>query len=381
MVEPVGIVGYWSPTYKALHEVWKTTKRNFKEAISQVNETVKQITLVNGCTIDFWSMDDPDSGRGRKYHRAIIDECEMARHFQESWEQTIRPTLTDYKGDAYLLSTPQFGDTYFKEICKHEHQFPDWKTFVYTTYDNPYIDHTEIEQARSLLHPHVFACEYLAEDIDGKALNPFAHQWDDAYHIGAEAVFDRTKQLICSIDFNLNPFCVTFWHFWQDMKGYHIHGIEDGEIMGGSLPAMIELIRQKYGHALHNMIVTGDAMGNHRDISRIDNASHYMELQRGLGLSEHQIRVLTNPTHDNSRSDANMLLWEAKQPTPKVTVKLHPERMKATIRDMRNVQCDAFGQILKRDRKDLAQRADFLDCMRYLCHMLLNGGHIKALRR
>lgn len=365
-----GIIGYWSPTYKALHEVWKETKRNFYEAIQSSNEQVKQIILLNGTTIDFWSMDDPNAGRGRKYHRALVDECEMARNFEEAWEQTIRPTLTDFEGDAYLLSTPQFGETYFKQVCLHENQFPDWKTFVYTTYDNPFIKPEEIEQSRQLLHPAVFSCEYLAEDVDGKTLNPFAHQWDDAIHTGLEAVLNYHKQLYISIDFNLNPFAVTFWHYWQDHSGYHLHGIDEAEISQGSIPAMIELIRSRYGGQLHSCIVTGDAMGNQGNIARIDNASHYIEIARGLGLGEHQIKVPANPTHENSRADVNKVLWECKRPQPRFFVKLNPTRMKNTIRDFKVVQCDATGAIVKGKRSDLTQRADYMDTSRYIFNLV-----------
>ncbi len=127
-------VGYFSPTYKDLYEVWKTTLNNFYNVIKSKSETIKQIVFVNGAKVDFWSMDEPNSGRGRKYHRVLIDECEKASKFQEAWEQAISPTLTDYGGDAYFLSTPQFGETYFKRLCKQENQMPEqWKTFVYST--------------------------------------------------------------------------------------------------------------------------------------------------------------------------------------------------------------------------------------------------------
>ena len=69
--------------------------------------------------MDFWSLDDPDSGRGRKYKRAIIDEAEKAKKFGEAWQGTILPTLLDLGGDAWILSTPKFGQTYFKQLFKH----------------------------------------------------------------------------------------------------------------------------------------------------------------------------------------------------------------------------------------------------------------------
>lgn len=361
--------GYFSPTYKDLYEVWKTTLNNFHSVIESKSETVKQVVFINGAKVDFWSMEEPNSGRGRKYHRAIMDECEKATKFQEAWEQSISPTLTDYGGDAYFLSTPKFGDTYFKELCKKEQESPLWKTFIYTTYDNPHIPVAEIEVMRSMLPPPIFDCEYMAMDVDGKALNPFAHQYDKAHHENEQLVHDPTKQLYISIDFNLNPFAITFWHHYQDLKGYHWEGIDEAEIAQGSIPAMIDLIKMRYGKFLHSAILTGDAMGKARNIAEKDNASHYLQLQRGLGLSNHQVRVSANPTHENSRSDVNEILWLSKQPGSRYHFGLNPLTMPNTCRDNRNVQCDATGSIMKGNRKDLNQRGDYLDCERYFLNL------------
>ena len=354
-------VGYFSPTYKDLHEVWKTTLHNFHDVIETKLETVKQITFINGAVADFWSMEDPNSGRGRKYHRAIMDECEKAQKFQEAWEQSISPTLTDYGGDAYFLSTPKFGDTYFKELCKKEKESPLWKTFIYTTYDNPFIPREEIEVMRDMLPDPIFDCEYMAMDVDGKALNPFAHQYDRTIHESTTALHDPTKQIYISIDFNLNPFAVTFWHHFQDVRGYNWIGFDEASIDNGSLDAMVDLIHLRYGKWLHSCILTGDSMGNNRNIALKDNASNYIYLQRKLGLASHQVKVPHNPTHENSRTDVNELFWLTKQPNTQYFFSMNPQTMPQTCRDFRNVQVDAFGSILKKNRKDLNQRGDFLD--------------------
>ncbi len=207
-------------------------------------------------------------------------------------------------------------------------------------------------------------------DAESNSVNPFSFQWDANYHTSPSAVYRRDRKLYISIDFNLNPFAVTFWHNWQDEKGYHLWGIDEAEIQNGSIPAMVALIKSKYGHALFNCIITGDSMGNRRDIGRIDNASHYMELLKGLGLSEHQLQAPNNPTHLNSRADCNALLFMAKQPGSAFEVLLNPETMRMTCNDNRLVQCDAFGGILKKDRKNLTQRADFLDGFRAVVNLL-----------
>src|SRR6478736_332168 len=87
------LIGIWFPTYKDLSDVWREVILTLYPAILKKDEQLKQILLMNGGVIDFWSMDDPDSGRWRKYHRAIVDEAAKAKKFKTAWQGTIRPTL------------------------------------------------------------------------------------------------------------------------------------------------------------------------------------------------------------------------------------------------------------------------------------------------
>ena len=38
------------------------------------DEQVKQIELITGGKVDFWSLEEPDSGRGRKYKVAVVED-------------------------------------------------------------------------------------------------------------------------------------------------------------------------------------------------------------------------------------------------------------------------------------------------------------------
>jgi hypothetical protein len=193
-------------------------------------------------------------------------------------------------------------------------------------------------------------------EAEREVLNPFAHQYSTSKHESTLAKFDPNKQLLIKIDFNIVPFAVNFSHMWRDSEGEHFHTFAEAEIAKGSIPAMIDLLKAKFLNQLPNCIITGDAMGNRGDLSQRDNASYYMQLKRGLRLSDSQLRVKSNPTHDNSRADVNYVL--ANFPD----YKINPETCPNTCRDMRTVQCDAFGEIIKRNRNDLTQRADYLDC-------------------
>src|SRR3954469_6633373 len=60
-------VGWFAPSYKYLIEVWREVIRLLRPVISEKNAQEKRVQLVTGGVIDFWSLEDPDAGRSRKY--------------------------------------------------------------------------------------------------------------------------------------------------------------------------------------------------------------------------------------------------------------------------------------------------------------------------
>ncbi len=159
-------VGYFAPTYKMLADVWRKAKQELAPVIQTKNETEKQLTLITGGWIDFWSLDSGDTARGRKYKRIVGDEWALIKD-PDIWPAVIRPMLADYRGDAFFFSTPKghnhFWQLYTKGLDPND---PEWASFRFKTVDNPFIDPDEIESARLLLPDRLFRQEYLAEFID-----------------------------------------------------------------------------------------------------------------------------------------------------------------------------------------------------------------------
>jgi len=156
---------YFAPTYKMLMEVWRTVKRDFRDVIEDTNESEKRITYINGGQLDMWSLDNFDAVRGRKYGRIIVDEAAMVSDLDEAWTMAIRPTLSDYRGDAWFFSTPK-GRNYFYHLAERAKTDETWSYWQMPTAANPFIAPDEIEAARRELPSTVFAQEYLAEFID-----------------------------------------------------------------------------------------------------------------------------------------------------------------------------------------------------------------------
>lgn len=157
-------VGWFSPTYKMLADVWREAVRILKPAASRVNSQEHRIELVTGGLVDMWSLDSPDVARGRKYRRVVIDEAAMIPALEEAWNAVIRPTLADLTGDAWFLSTPK-GLNYFHSLftAGQDPERPDWACWQMPTTSNPYIPLSEVEDMRGSLPEQIFAQELLAQ--------------------------------------------------------------------------------------------------------------------------------------------------------------------------------------------------------------------------
>ena len=158
---------WFAPTYRLLEEAYNDHKRIYAPVIRRAVQTpAPRIELITGAAIDYWTLDDPSTvARGRKYKRVIIDEAAMARHLEQAWTEAIRPTLTDYKGDAFFLSTPK-GSNYFKSLHAMAGVDPDWMAWQMPTTANPWIDPDEVAKAGESLPSIAFRQEYLAEFVD-----------------------------------------------------------------------------------------------------------------------------------------------------------------------------------------------------------------------
>lgn len=156
-------VAWFAPTYKLLEDVWREAVRLTLPIQTNRQQQQKRLELRGGGCIDFWTLEDPHTvARGRKYARIAIDEAAMVRHLQEAWEAAISPTLLDYQGDAWFCSTPK-GENYFKQLS--EKTAPNWAVFHYSSYDNPYILPSEIDEKRLEMPELKFRQEYLAEFV------------------------------------------------------------------------------------------------------------------------------------------------------------------------------------------------------------------------
>lgn len=211
--------------------VWEPLKKRLNPIIIDVNETRHEIlfrTNGNGepSKILLKGWESVETERGMKNAFIVSTETAMKRNFWVGWQEILRPTLTDLKGGALFLSTPK-GYNHFYDLYEMPKKDPDnWASFHYTTYDNPYIDPAELEEAKKSMTEDRFAQEYMAEfrKMEGlvyKEFSRFKHLFDD---------FTPRKQIaevIAGVDFGYtNPSAIIRIehdvdnHYWVTREWY-----------------------------------------------------------------------------------------------------------------------------------------------------------------
>ena len=160
-------VGWFAPEHKRLAESYNVivdTLLPVKQTSSKTDGVIRTIT---GGRIDFWSLEDENAGRSRKYHRAIGDEIAFTKpNSIETWERSIKPTLLDYGGRALMMSNTNGIDptNMMWQLCNQpQHGFFD---FHAPTHSNPYLPRAEVEKLQADNPPLVYQQEYLAEFVD-----------------------------------------------------------------------------------------------------------------------------------------------------------------------------------------------------------------------
>lgn len=160
-------VAWGAPHYKFLADPMREMKKLLLPVIERSAVSERRIELITGGSIDFWTLEDEDAGRGKKYKQWVIDEAASVRGLERLFWEAMRPTLTDLRGGMWMLGTPQgrgfFWQSYVKGLDENE---PEWFSAQAPSRENPAILESEILAAKSSIPDRIFRQEYLAEFLE-----------------------------------------------------------------------------------------------------------------------------------------------------------------------------------------------------------------------
>lgn len=200
---------YIAPTYAQARDIaWQMLVKELKPITRKVNETrleLEVMTKDNSTSfISLRGWESIETLRGQQYDLIVIDEIASMRNFWSNWQEVVRPTLTDTKGDAIFISTPK-GFNHFYELFILEAKDQDYRSYHFTSYDNPFIPKDEIDKAGKELTEDRFAQEYLADfrKTEGLVYKEFNRE----RHIYDTERIPNPVEKIAGIDFGFTNPC------------------------------------------------------------------------------------------------------------------------------------------------------------------------------
>lgn len=170
-----------------------------------------RITTAWGSSIEVRSAEHPESLVGEGLDFVIM--AEAAKLKKSHWEKYIRPTLSDKRGSAIFVSTPE-GFNWFYDLWQlgqsGDPAFNEWWSYSSPTWENTIVfpggrRDPEMLEVEGTLAPEVFAQEYGAEftSFAGRIYSEF----DEGYHVVHDYQFNPAWQNFVAFDFGFrNPF-------------------------------------------------------------------------------------------------------------------------------------------------------------------------------
>ena len=159
-----GHVWYVAPTQQQARDImWQQLLELAHPVITNSHVNNMQITLINGSVISLKGADRPETMRGVALKFVVLDEYADIK--PTVFEQILRPALADLKGEAVFIGTPK-GRNHFYDIYKigqsNRPEAKDWKSWHFTSFDNPLLDKEEIEVAKNTMSTFAFRQEFMA---------------------------------------------------------------------------------------------------------------------------------------------------------------------------------------------------------------------------
>ena len=347
-----GHVFYVAPTQGQARDImWQTLMELGHPVIAGSHINNLQIKLVNGATISLKGADRPETMRGVALKFVVLDEYADIK--PTVFEQILRPALADLKGHCIFIGTPK-GRNHFYDIYKMgqsgKPETKDWKSWHFTSFDNPLLDKEEIEIAKNTMSTFAYRQEFMAsfeapqseifkedwvvvkdkddepeygtyymavdlagfENVSKQASNK--KKYLDQTSIAIVKVGDDNKWWVDKVDagrWDIKEVCERILDHVQ-LYGIQVIGIEKGSLMRALLPYLTEMMLKQNVYPRIEEI----KLGNKSKIDRVVGAlqgrfeHRQVELCDGDWVREFKDELLNFPTtgvHDDMVDSVSLI--------------------------------------------------------------------------
>lgn len=244
--KPGAKICYIAPTYQQARDIaWVELVKVLAPITLKANETRLEITVqtesVKGKTgksqILLRGWESVDTLRGQAFDLIVIDEIASMRNWEENWNNVLRPTLTDRSGEGLFISTPK-GFNHFYDLFNLQSdpvRGADYKSFHFSSYDNPHLPVEELNKAKAEVSEDQFAQEYLADFRKQEGL--VYKEWDRSRHIYTGEIPRQVVSFMGGVDFGFtNPAAVPHVkkdsdnHYWVCPEFLYRTGMTDASV-------------------------------------------------------------------------------------------------------------------------------------------------------
>jgi len=224
--------------------------------ITEYHKTENRLELVNGSTIWFVGLDEPEAAEGSSIDYAHVDEARLIPKFEEAWESILRRLRGSGRGDfpigAWVTTTPTQPGTYLHKFFEDpKTKDPQAQVYRWSLLDNIYVPE---EYKQSLVRTHTGGLEEVFIYGRFAALGIGAFPFDYTRHVIGEKncpykIMPETfKEIVYGVDFGwTNPAAIVAIGLDGDGRAFCLDEFYQNRVQLETLIEEAESMRGEYG--------------------------------------------------------------------------------------------------------------------------------------
>src|SRR5574338_245092 len=250
---------------------------------------------------DFRSADNPENIEGFGYALIVVNEAGIVLKNRSLWNESILPMILDYKANVLIGGTPKGKSVkrasekhLFYELYERGKNTPlyfpsqegissEWRSFNYSSYDNPLLDPNDIDELVKQISPALRDQEIYGKFIDKESSGIIKNTWwkffENENDIYRQQVFKKVQSWDTAFKKNQeNDYSVcTTWVYTN--TGFYLIDVWRGRVEFPELKRkVVELAKL---HSVNEILIEDKASGQ----------SLIQELQRNTILPIKPIKV------------------------------------------------------------------------------------------